>query len=607
MKGAFEYACKIWEENLPPSLPITIRAEIGSIRGSGNLEALSKVSFKTMDYTEVGEGAAPTTRIKGVILKEFETRINHTFINYIENADFFENQSEPDIKIVYNKAKLNEFSYSIDSEPTDKYDFVTVVLRDIAKGLGFSSGIRVDPMTGNSLEFISGKGYTPFENAIWKEVGSDDLQNSLLKATTGALTIYKEDNPPLQLYAPEKWINGISLNAFIPNEKYRISQVLDSDFGKGCIVRNLSDDMMGNIFRKVLGWEDAILVGAGSTMSTTEGTTDSKMPYNGQLSFGSFSSNALELTDVDIDEEYRSNVLLKEARNTIVDEVYDYCEPFHAFYQPDNRNLDIDGWTVSILKKDGTWDLVYKMLNPSPVLDMNMSDFEFHYPDSIYARTCDGYLRGRVTRSYESYGYYKIVRAYRSYFMVIDYLPQTIEMGMSDLNSMDSEQQSVISLSESNSHDVRIGLKNIEGLTRVVIERKKAGQRVPSRFEVSDFKKGYFTTSVENDIKTTFTAIGYNDNGSSRSVPLTVEPLMVNSVKNKISIVGGNLILSAASDEEDTIYYEIASLNVYNTQPLLSGYIEGDQKISISSLPTGIYVLTYRTVNGETKVHKFKK
>lgn len=24
MKGAFEYACKIWEENLPPSLPITI-------------------------------------------------------------------------------------------------------------------------------------------------------------------------------------------------------------------------------------------------------------------------------------------------------------------------------------------------------------------------------------------------------------------------------------------------------------------------------------------------------------------------------------------------------------------------------------------------------
>ena len=32
MKGAFEYACKLWEENLPNSLPINITAKVGKIR-----------------------------------------------------------------------------------------------------------------------------------------------------------------------------------------------------------------------------------------------------------------------------------------------------------------------------------------------------------------------------------------------------------------------------------------------------------------------------------------------------------------------------------------------------------------------------------------------
>lgn len=31
MKGAFEYACKIWEEQMPPCLPIKIIAEVGDL------------------------------------------------------------------------------------------------------------------------------------------------------------------------------------------------------------------------------------------------------------------------------------------------------------------------------------------------------------------------------------------------------------------------------------------------------------------------------------------------------------------------------------------------------------------------------------------------
>lgn len=32
MKGAFEYACKIWEEQLPQSMPIKLRQKLGFYR-----------------------------------------------------------------------------------------------------------------------------------------------------------------------------------------------------------------------------------------------------------------------------------------------------------------------------------------------------------------------------------------------------------------------------------------------------------------------------------------------------------------------------------------------------------------------------------------------
>lgn len=37
MEGAFLYACKIWEENLPTMLPLKITAKIGSLRGNSGV------------------------------------------------------------------------------------------------------------------------------------------------------------------------------------------------------------------------------------------------------------------------------------------------------------------------------------------------------------------------------------------------------------------------------------------------------------------------------------------------------------------------------------------------------------------------------------------
>ncbi|MCM1518439.1 MAG: hypothetical protein NC117_07345 [Pseudoflavonifractor sp.] len=54
MRGAFEYACKIWEESMPTSLPINIVAKIGKIRDKSGNKPISKVDVRSMSLSNFG-------------------------------------------------------------------------------------------------------------------------------------------------------------------------------------------------------------------------------------------------------------------------------------------------------------------------------------------------------------------------------------------------------------------------------------------------------------------------------------------------------------------------------------------------------------------------
>lgn len=88
MKGAFEYACKIWEELLPNTLPINIHAKIGVIRGSNNGKLLSKVQPTSYNFYNTDENLS--SRIKYVLLEEYNTGYNATFTDSIVSGDFFQ-------------------------------------------------------------------------------------------------------------------------------------------------------------------------------------------------------------------------------------------------------------------------------------------------------------------------------------------------------------------------------------------------------------------------------------------------------------------------------------------------------------------------------------
>ena len=117
-----------------------IHAKIGKIRGSGNGKLLSRVQPTSYNLDNLNDNLS--SRIKYVILAEYNTGSIVTFGDSIKHEDFF---NKPDITITYNIDYLDEFS--LENTPENKYDFVTVVLRDIAKGLSFISGFTENSST----------------------------------------------------------------------------------------------------------------------------------------------------------------------------------------------------------------------------------------------------------------------------------------------------------------------------------------------------------------------------------------------------------------------------------------------------------------------------
>lgn len=602
MRGAFEYACRIWEETLPPCLPFTIHAEIAEMRGE-NKNALSKATYAAFD--SIGETKfgllIPVAQIKRVALMEFEIGSAATFgeaLSYVDDSyDFLFNESTPDITLTYNKAKLDEFDFTLGEVAQDKYDFVTLVLRDIAYGLGYGNRFRKHPAM-DALMPIAGIP-TFYENIIWGALGSKDLQVAYANATKGQVKLGR-----LNLYAPQIWSNELSLKTFIPDGS-QIGGLLTNEFAKGYMHRGLDSDSWYNLTQVLLNWEADFLTGPGIPESEANGSTESNMPYNGNVSFD-FSDNAKSLYV----EKSRLKAMGRSIeKNPTVDEM---CRLLHPFYRPEDDSYKDQGWTVAVLLNDGQWDVVYSFITPFPrnKLNISMSDLNFHYDKEKYARNCDGHLRARVTQCKEvTDHYYGPKMCYTIQYFNMDYLPQTIEMGVCELGESAPAQQTLAAEPRATgSVNVKVGMRNLEGITRVVIEVKREGFRVPGRLNIPDFKKGYFVTSVDENRKTTFTAIGYNANGSTRSLPITVNPVAAETQRFTMNLTGDVIALSENLEGDVPLTsYMIMPLQAKSTASVKEGSLDGGNTISVAELPKGYYVLTCSDAEGEKYSFKFAR
>lgn len=583
---------------LPPCLPFTIRAEISSFRGA-NKDALSKVTYTAIDSLPGNKYGMliPMAQIKRVSLRESEIGSAATFAQFfdVDTYDLLFNELTPDITLTYNKAKLDEINFSLDVESVDKYDFVTMVLRDIAYGLGFGSRFRKDP-TQDALMPVVGLS-TRYELYIWAALG-DDLKQAYANATKGVLATSVG-----RLYAPEIWDDNLSLKTYAGTAS-QLDELLSYQFGKGYIYRGLDAKSWYNITYYSLDWTENYLVGIGGSESEANGTTEDKMPYKGSLSFD-FGNTAM--SSLLSDDRPAKSQLRSMSTGISASEVLEKMHPFYVDGSVPNR----PGLTVAVLLNDGYWDVVYSNITYMPFesFEISMDELEFHHDIADYARNCDGLLRGRITRCTEFTDPYRGPRKrYTTQFFNIDHLPQTIEMTIGDSNGAAQQAADIAPLAASATREVKVGMCNLEGLTRVVVERKREGYRVPTRIEVPDFKKGYFVTSVDTDRQTTFTAIGYNANGSTRSLPVTVDPVGEAVQRFSMTMAGDELNLTEVLDGDVQLCgYEITPLQARSLVPVRSGVIDRAMKVNVADLPDGIYVLVCYDEDGNRYTYKFNR
>lgn len=134
---------------------------------------------------------------------------------------------------------------------------------------------------------------------------------------------------------------------------------------------------------------------------------------------------------------------------------------------------------------------------------------------------------------------------------------------------------------------IRIFFTNTENVSYIVLERLKEGLRIPSRIEIDDIAKGYFDTTIDRN--TTFTAVSYNKNGSTRGEPLFVPYKSASGVDE---------VVCQSENVKFVQIFQINGTSLYNGNP-----DDFDER----TLPTGVYIKRLFYEDGRYEVVKIIK
>lgn len=620
MQGAFEYAVKIWEEVLPMTLPIHITAKIGNIRGTSNV--LSRVSFDTYDYNghRVNQFASPMSMIKSVLLQEYHSSQQHRFYDEINDMSIFEDN---DITVTYNINMIDDCDFSLDGTPNvNKYDFVTVALRDIAIGLGFTTNFTAD-VTNKKFNITNGR-LTPFESLVMNSLNTTDPFAAFTNATKGKVEISLQTwggsiFDSLSIYAPTTWVNGKSLRFMIPDDN-PISKLLTYDFGKGYIMRDLSGVDWNDIFCGALDWRRDLTTGSAAGSVSSIGTNKDILPYKGKvsLSFNEKDQKMFVLKERAYEQQSHAikamsgkSLLSNSPLSRTIYSTDDYCKKYNA-YSPDGPS-SYPGLSLSVLKKDGSWDCVYKTYYSYEPITIDIENIKLNYSESEYARGTTGGLRYRLTQCTEHYDnlYGSTYHSYRIKYFTRDYTPQKANIRF--IKSYSIQNKAIKTEAESLTQDdgfidVKIGIANIEGTKKVIVEQLDEGETFPYQYEISDFRKGYFIANLDRECSTKLTVICYNDNGYQRSNTLTIPALGTSIGKLSFSIKNDNITIDGIQEltmHSSNISYSITSLSKINKM-IQSGRVSSNT-IEIDNLPNDYYILSVYDNSGILGSFKFKK
>ena len=173
-------------------------------------------------------------------------------------------------------------------------------------------------------------------------------------------------------------------------------------------------------------------------------------------------------------------------------------------------------------------------------------------------------------------------------------------------------KEKILPIDDEYVRDVVIGLGNLEGVTRIVVEQKDQGD-VPIYYEVPDFKKGFFVATVDKELSSEFRIRAYNSKGNVWSNKYTLPALQSssNGFTPEFRITDENISVRAKAsrlyDKELYRDYIIRRLSTHSYNLVSEGMINSDGNINISSLPNALYSLEVTDINGVKHTMKFTK
>lgn len=593
-KTALEYAVKLWEEQLLTCYPrINLRVKLQNI-------GTSLTRTQTRYYIGRNFYEGDNYIMTGVLLKNWQIDAP----DYLQNMGtdslqhLFEND---DIVITFNNEK-DIFYWGIDGNtPADKYDFVTVALREIAKGIGIVSTVS---QRGNNIftAYLEGKA-TIFDSLIGLNPTrypsrSPELSNFVQSGKNRQIEIKitSQEKEIMEFYVPNTFDPAASLNYL--SEESAIA--CDAEFLKAKLPKGSSFHRISKYVNKLLydhlGWKKTVPV--GTTSSPGQSANTDIIDYTTGTSFSSLPNNG---TQSIIQRQNDSNIQPLEWGTG---ELYPYY-PQGNNYEGDRD----DAWHLEILRNDGKYITVKSQTNFNPNFTIKPSDV----PDNEnWARNPDGYLRARIY-----FRNYDIPQGYPPYvytYILLDYLPQKPELAAVTKNSTTTRKYDPFP-------ELMLHFK-AWGATSVKLEHESEDGIVNYYFDpnVEEIDMSNADPYIENTF--TLTAINKNGEKISNIVKWGGEDFMTtyNSFSRKLKSIqtNNNLILKLESYNghgtvinDPEIKGEIRNYNITkvdNPSLYINGNTEGSQiTIPTKNLYPGIYAIRVIDEKGDSYSMKFVK
>lgn len=191
-----------------------------------------------------------------------------------------------------------------------------------------------------------------------------------------------------------------------------------------------------------------------------------------------------------------------------------------------------------------------------------------------------------------------------SYYYMMDYLPPKVMMKKSMIMPSENENDYY--------RDVKIGINNIEGVSKIIVSQLDEGEELPYTYEITDFKKGYFIANVDKECKSEFTITAYNKNGITKSDVYTLRPLTlvkpdwgVEIDKNDLIIFDKNNIENNLSDALSNIRITKVHSSRMQNKNIVIDKLTTNNRIDISSFSNGIYQISFKDKFGTIFSCKF--